>query len=129
MHVQQQQQTTTTTTKPLIPNKFQLCVVFFPLLLGFDDMDSIYASPDDFKSMKERDKIRGLHLLEFFVNHCHQLGVNSPHPQFYLFLDSAPVNCIRKHIAFMQNARDYSHTVEKEVTSKVSFFNDQNMHC
>ncbi|KAJ4769157.1 Adenine nucleotide alpha hydrolases-like superfamily protein [Rhynchospora pubera] len=43
---------------------------------GFDDMDSIYASPADFKSMKERNKIRGLHLLEFFVNHCHELGIN-----------------------------------------------------
>ncbi|XP_057983923.1 universal stress protein A-like protein [Malania oleifera] len=42
---------------------------------GFDDMDSIYASPDDFENMKQRDKIRGLHLLEFFVNRCHEIGV------------------------------------------------------
>ncbi|KAF8729713.1 hypothetical protein HU200_017673 [Digitaria exilis] len=42
---------------------------------GFDDMDSIYASPDDFHQMKQRDKIRGLHLLEYFVNQCHQLGI------------------------------------------------------
>ncbi|XP_050220761.1 universal stress protein A-like protein [Mercurialis annua] len=42
---------------------------------GFDDVDSIYASPDDFKSMKQRDKVRGLHLLEYFVNKCHQIGV------------------------------------------------------
>uniref|UniRef100_A0A5B7BCM5 Putative universal stress protein n=1 Tax=Davidia involucrata TaxID=16924 RepID=A0A5B7BCM5_DAVIN len=42
---------------------------------GFDDMDSIYASPEDFKSMKRRDKIRGLHLLEYFVNRCHEIGV------------------------------------------------------
>ncbi|KAF5746869.1 universal stress protein A-like protein [Tripterygium wilfordii] len=42
---------------------------------GFDDMDSIYASPEDFKSMKYRDKARGLHLLEYFVNRCHQIGV------------------------------------------------------
>ena len=42
---------------------------------GFDDMDSIYASPADFHQMKQRDKIRGLHLLEYFVNQCHQLGV------------------------------------------------------
>ncbi|RLM79719.1 universal stress protein A-like protein [Panicum miliaceum] len=41
---------------------------------GFDDMDSIYASPADFDQMKQRDKIRGLHLLEYFVNQCHQLG-------------------------------------------------------
>ncbi|GMP30317.1 hypothetical protein CsSME_00005035 [Camellia sinensis var. sinensis] len=38
-------------------------------------MDSIYASPDDFKRMDRRDRIRGLHLLEFFVNRCHELGV------------------------------------------------------
>ncbi|XP_052195702.1 universal stress protein A-like protein [Diospyros lotus] len=42
---------------------------------GFDDVDSMYASPDDFKSMMHRDRIRGLHLLEFFVNKCHELGV------------------------------------------------------
>ncbi|XP_028772279.1 universal stress protein A-like protein [Neltuma alba] len=42
---------------------------------GFDDMDSIYASPDDFKNMKQRDRVRGLHLLEYFVSRCHQIGV------------------------------------------------------
>lgn len=42
---------------------------------GFDDVDSIYASPDDFKSMKQRDRIRGLHLLEFFVDRCHEIGI------------------------------------------------------
>ncbi|RDX62610.1 Universal stress protein A-like protein [Mucuna pruriens] len=42
---------------------------------GFDDMDSIYASPEDFKSMKQRDKIRGVHLLEYFVNRCNEIGV------------------------------------------------------
>jgi len=42
---------------------------------GFDDMDSIYVSPADFHQMKQRDKIRGLHLLEYFVNKCHQLGI------------------------------------------------------
>ncbi|KDP45329.1 hypothetical protein JCGZ_09578 [Jatropha curcas] len=42
---------------------------------GFDDMDSIYASPDDFKSMNKRDRVRGLHLLEYFVTRCHQIGV------------------------------------------------------
>ncbi|XP_068642878.1 universal stress protein A-like protein isoform X1 [Aristolochia californica] len=42
---------------------------------GFDDMDSIYASPTDFKDMQRRDKIRGLHLLEYFVKHCHKVGV------------------------------------------------------
>ncbi|XP_047969271.1 universal stress protein A-like protein [Salvia hispanica] len=42
---------------------------------GFDDVDSIFASPEDFRTMKRRDKIRGLHLLEYFVNHCHEIGV------------------------------------------------------
>ncbi|KAL3526413.1 hypothetical protein ACH5RR_011069 [Cinchona calisaya] len=42
---------------------------------GFDDMDSIFASPEDFSSMNRRDKIRGLHLLEYFVNRCHEVGV------------------------------------------------------
>ncbi|KAI8541473.1 hypothetical protein RHMOL_Rhmol08G0063600 [Rhododendron molle] len=42
---------------------------------GFDDMDSIYASPDDFKKLNRRNKIRGLHLLEYFVNRCHEIGV------------------------------------------------------
>ncbi|KAL6587468.1 hypothetical protein OROMI_000446 [Orobanche minor] len=42
---------------------------------GFDDMDSIFASPEDFKRMKHRDKIRGLHLLEYFVHRCHEIGV------------------------------------------------------
>lgn len=45
------------------------------LCLGFDDMDSIYASPDDFQSMNNRDKKRGLHLLEYFVHRCHEIGV------------------------------------------------------
>ncbi|KAL6143282.1 PREDICTED: universal stress protein A-like protein [Fragaria vesca subsp. vesca] len=42
---------------------------------GFDDMDSIYASPEDFKSLKRRDQARGAHLLEFFVERCHAIGV------------------------------------------------------
>ncbi|KAG1342773.1 universal stress protein A-like protein [Cocos nucifera] len=42
---------------------------------GFDDMDSIYASPEDFQSMRQRDRIRGLHLLEYFVGRCHELGI------------------------------------------------------
>ncbi|KAG9130130.1 hypothetical protein Leryth_019947 [Lithospermum erythrorhizon] len=45
------------------------------LFAGFDDADSIYASPDDFKTAKQRDKIRGIHLLEYFVKRCHQIGV------------------------------------------------------
>ncbi|KAG7580240.1 UspA [Arabidopsis suecica] len=42
---------------------------------GFDDVDSIYASPDDFRDMRESNKAKGLHLLEFFVNKCHEIGV------------------------------------------------------
>uniref|UniRef100_A0A1J3ICU4 Universal stress protein A-like protein n=1 Tax=Noccaea caerulescens TaxID=107243 RepID=A0A1J3ICU4_NOCCA len=42
---------------------------------GFDDMDSIYASPDDFRQLRERNKAKGLHLLEFFVKKCHEIGV------------------------------------------------------
>ncbi|KAL3813799.1 hypothetical protein ACJIZ3_015067 [Penstemon smallii] len=43
---------------------------------GFDDMDSIYASPEDFKKIKNREKARGHHLLEYFVNKCHEIGVS-----------------------------------------------------
>uniref|UniRef100_A0A7N0ZY44 UspA domain-containing protein n=1 Tax=Kalanchoe fedtschenkoi TaxID=63787 RepID=A0A7N0ZY44_KALFE len=58
-------------------NGFKLLVlhVQVPDEDGFDDMDSIYASPEDFRSMQDRDKKRGLHLLEFFVNRCHEIGV------------------------------------------------------
>ncbi|XP_020251588.1 universal stress protein A-like protein isoform X2 [Asparagus officinalis] len=42
---------------------------------GFDDMDSIYASPEDFERMKRRDKTRGLHLLEYFVRRSHEYGI------------------------------------------------------
>lgn len=48
---------------------------YFLFLLGFNDMDSIYASPDDFKNMNQRDRIRGVHLMEYFVNRCHEIGV------------------------------------------------------
>lgn len=44
-------------------------------LLGFDDMDSIYASPEDFKNLNHRDRAKGLHLLEHFVTRCHEIGV------------------------------------------------------
>ncbi|KAK1324969.1 Universal stress protein A-like protein [Acorus calamus] len=40
----------------------------------FDDMDSIYASPQDFNDMNEKDKIRGIHLLEYFVDVAMKLG-------------------------------------------------------
>lgn len=38
-------------------------------------MDSMFASPEDFKNMNHRDKRRGIHLLEYFVNKCHEIGV------------------------------------------------------
>ncbi|KAL4653439.1 universal stress protein A-like protein isoform X1 [Castanea sativa] len=43
---------------------------------GFDDMDSIYASPEDFKSLTDRDRAKGLHLLAYFVTRCHEIGVS-----------------------------------------------------
>ncbi|KAI3845279.1 hypothetical protein MKW98_009345 [Papaver atlanticum] len=43
---------------------------------GFDDMDSIFASPADFRAMKNRDRKRGLHLLEHFVERCHQFWIS-----------------------------------------------------
>ncbi|XP_030953927.1 universal stress protein A-like protein [Quercus robur] len=43
---------------------------------GFDDMDSIYASPEDFKNLMNRDRAKGLHLLEYFVTRCHEIGVS-----------------------------------------------------
>lgn len=55
---------------------------------GFDEVDSIYASPDDFK---ESNKSKGLHLLEFFVKKCHEIGVNkTPSPLFNLSSSSDP---------------------------------------
>lgn len=47
----------------------------FIYFVGFDEVDSIFASPDDFKELKKRDNARGLHLLEYFVNRCHEIGV------------------------------------------------------
>ncbi|KAJ1416516.1 UspA [Sesbania bispinosa] len=42
---------------------------------GFDDMDSIYASGEDFRNMKQKERIRGIHLLEYFVSKCNEIGV------------------------------------------------------
>jgi hypothetical protein len=52
-----------------------MMVCYNLFLLGFDDIDSIYASPEDFKDMKNRDRARGAHLLEYFVTRCHEIGV------------------------------------------------------
>lgn len=43
---------------------------------GFEEVDSIYASPEDFREMREANKAKGVHLLEFFVKRCHEIGVN-----------------------------------------------------
>ncbi|KAF5203404.1 Universal stress protein a-like protein [Thalictrum thalictroides] len=43
---------------------------------GFDEVDSIYASPEDFKELKRRDRARGVHLLEYFVRRCHEIRVS-----------------------------------------------------
>ncbi|MCO5562469.1 hypothetical protein L7F22_016096 [Adiantum nelumboides] len=40
---------------------------------AFDDMDSLYATKDDFKAMKHEDKVRGVHLLEHFVHSCNDI--------------------------------------------------------
>ncbi|XP_010550138.1 PREDICTED: universal stress protein A-like protein [Tarenaya hassleriana] len=56
--------------------KFLLMHVQVPDEDGFDDMDSIYASPEDFRNLREQDRARGLSLLEFFVKKCHEIGVS-----------------------------------------------------
>lgn len=40
---------------------------------AFNDIDSLYATNDDFKSMQHEDKIRGIHLLQHFVKRCNEL--------------------------------------------------------
>ncbi|KAH9330442.1 hypothetical protein KI387_002550 [Taxus chinensis] len=42
---------------------------------GFDDMDNIFAFPINFKNMKSREKIRVIHLLEYFVRCRDEIGV------------------------------------------------------
>uniref|UniRef100_A0A0D6R6K2 UspA domain-containing protein n=1 Tax=Araucaria cunninghamii TaxID=56994 RepID=A0A0D6R6K2_ARACU len=55
--------------------KLQFLHVSVPDEDGFNDMDSIYASSDDFKDMNNRENMEGLHLLEYFVKHCNEIGV------------------------------------------------------
>lgn len=54
---------------------YNLMAVLVFCLLGYDDMDSIYATAEDFKNMKERERIRGVHLLEYFIKRCNEIGV------------------------------------------------------
>ncbi|GLJ16812.1 hypothetical protein SUGI_0289660 [Cryptomeria japonica] len=42
---------------------------------AFNDVDSIFACPDDFKDLKNREKIKGIHLLEYFVKRCNEIGL------------------------------------------------------
>ncbi|GAU31048.1 hypothetical protein TSUD_214840 [Trifolium subterraneum] len=42
---------------------------------GYENMDSIYASNEDFKNMKQKEMVRRNHLLEYFVNRCNEIGV------------------------------------------------------
>ncbi|KAF9604733.1 hypothetical protein IFM89_009529 [Coptis chinensis] len=45
-------------------------------ILGSNDMDRIYASPEDFKGlMRHKDRAGGVHLLEYFVGRCHKIGL------------------------------------------------------
>ncbi|GKA82515.1 universal stress protein A-like protein, partial [Tanacetum coccineum] len=41
----------------------------------FDDVDSIYASPEDFRDANRKDKIKGARLLEYFVKRSHESGI------------------------------------------------------
>lgn len=62
-------------------------------------MDSVYASPEDFKSMKHRDKAKGLHLLEYFVNKCHEIGVFSfTYIHTYAYAGLHLQNLVKKHL-------------------------------
>eukprot|EP00252_Welwitschia_mirabilis_P016047 TRINITY_DN35503_c0_g1_i1.p1 TRINITY_DN35503_c0_g1~~TRINITY_DN35503_c0_g1_i1.p1 ORF type:complete len:213 (-),score=28.78 TRINITY_DN35503_c0_g1_i1:175-813(-) len=42
---------------------------------GFNDVDSIFATPEDFENIKHRERISGFHLLEYFVKCCYEEGV------------------------------------------------------
>jgi hypothetical protein len=54
-------------------------------------MDSIYASNEDFKNMKQKERVRGTHLLEYFVNRCNEIGVIL---FFFLYLYNVKRNMI-----------------------------------
>lgn len=56
--------------------KLQLLHVQIPDEDGLDDIDSIFGSAQDFKDMKNKEKIRGIHLLEYFVGRCNEIGVS-----------------------------------------------------
>lgn len=76
---------------------------FICVLLGFDDVDSIYASPEDFRDANRRDKIKGARLLEYFVKRSHEIGVFLPLPFTHA--------CARAHT---ETHHYLSHVQEKE---------------
>lgn len=55
--------------------KFKLLIlhVQVPDEDAFDDMDSLYATKEDFNSLKRGDKARAVHLLEHFVHVCNDI--------------------------------------------------------
>ncbi|KAK8483436.1 hypothetical protein V6N13_044318 [Hibiscus sabdariffa] len=56
-------------------SSFELLILHVPHAYCSEDIDKIYTSPECFQSMKFRDWERGLHLLEYFVTRCNQIGV------------------------------------------------------
>ncbi|KAH7280125.1 hypothetical protein KP509_37G052900 [Ceratopteris richardii] len=42
---------------------------------AFDDTDSLFASKEDFQTIKHGDQIRGVHLLQHFVHECNELKI------------------------------------------------------
>lgn len=44
-------------------------------LTAYEDTDSLYATREDFQNLQKVEKVRGVHLLEHFVNHCNDLEV------------------------------------------------------
>ncbi|KAI5078533.1 hypothetical protein GOP47_0006204 [Adiantum capillus-veneris] len=62
---------------PACRPKFKLLIlhVQVPDDDAFDDMDSLYATKEDFEAMKHEDKVRGIHLLEHFVHLCNEIQV------------------------------------------------------
>lgn len=66
-------------TQTLIPTaarpNFKLLIlhVQVPDEDAFNDMDSLYATNDDFNEMKHGERARGIHLLQHFVSLCNEI--------------------------------------------------------
>ncbi|KAE8691638.1 Universal stress protein A-like protein [Hibiscus syriacus] len=56
---------------------FELLLLHVPSDQAFcgGDIGKIYTSPECFETMESRDHARGLHLLEYFVKRCKEIGV------------------------------------------------------